>query len=216
MISTRKKAQRTPSRRGAGESLRTDILAAAAEMLGETGDVDAVSLRGVARRVGVTPTSIYLHFADREELHLAVKQLRFEEFAAVLQAAAEAAGDDPGARLRAMGHAYVRYGLANPGHYRVLFVSNLRHQAGEKLADSHAHRAILLITEEVGRYLGLPAVAKETVMLALHLWSATHGMVALRLAQARYPHADAARDPWPDAHEQIDNLADLLLPKRGA
>ncbi|MFE3291175.1 TetR/AcrR family transcriptional regulator [Rhodococcus sp. NPDC059234] len=211
MISTRKKPRRTPSRRGDGDALRAEILAAASEMLGETGNVDDVSLRGVARRVGVTPTSIYLHFADRDELHRAVRELRFEEFSATVLAAAGEAGDDPATRLRAMGHAYVAYGLENPGHYRVFFVANLTPAPGRSVPGSHAHRAIALITAEIGEYLGLPAGDPKTVMLAMHLWSAVHGMVALRLAKV-----DGTEDPWPEVHEQIDNLADLLLPVRDA
>ncbi|MFC4602327.1 TetR/AcrR family transcriptional regulator [Rhodococcus kronopolitis] len=215
MTSTRK-TRRTPSRRGAGDSLRTDILAAAAEMLGETGDVDAVSLRGVARRVGVTPTSIYLHFADRDELRRAVKQLHFEEFAGALACAAEAADTDPAARLRAMGHAYVTYALDHGGHYRVLFDANLAGADGERLADENARRSLRLFTAEVGGYLGLPATAPETMMLGMQLWSATHGMVVLRLGRTRRPPAGTSPDRWPDAHDQIDNLADLLLPRRDA
>jgi len=211
VISTRKKSSRTPSRRGDGDALRAEILAAASEMLGETGNVDAVSLRGVARRVGVTPTSIYLHFADRDELHRAVRELRFEEFSATVLAAALQAGEEPAARLRAMGHAYVAYGLGNPGHYRVFFVASLTSAPGHSVTGSHAHRAIALITAEVGDYLGLAVDHPQTVMLGMHLWSAVHGMVALRLAKV-----DDTADPWPDVHEQIDNLADLLLPKRGA
>ena len=54
--------------RGSGEQLREEILDATTELLLETGHAKAVSIRSVAQRVGVTPPSIYLHFADKDAL----------------------------------------------------------------------------------------------------------------------------------------------------
>src|SRR5947199_3833796 len=103
--------RRQPARRGEGERLRAEIVEAASRMLAETGDVSQVSLRAVAREVGIATTSIYLHFRALDELVLAVKMRYFDEFGAVLRAAEEAAGADPLARVRAGAHAYVDYGL---------------------------------------------------------------------------------------------------------
>ena len=61
-------SRRTRARRGEGERLREEILDAAERLLIETGNRDAVSIRAVAEAVGVTPPSIYLHFADKTEL----------------------------------------------------------------------------------------------------------------------------------------------------
>ena len=55
---------RRRARRGEGERLREEILVAARELLAETNDADAVSVRAVAERVGVSTPSIYLHYAD--------------------------------------------------------------------------------------------------------------------------------------------------------
>ena len=64
--------RRARARRGEGPRLREEILAAATRLLAETGDEEAVSIRAVAEAVGVTPPSIYLHFADKTELIFAV------------------------------------------------------------------------------------------------------------------------------------------------
>jgi len=58
--------------RGQGRKLREEILAAAERLLRETGDQEAVSIRAVADAVGVTPPSIYLHFADKTDLIFAI------------------------------------------------------------------------------------------------------------------------------------------------
>ena len=54
--------------RGRGGELRGEILQAAMSLLQETGDEAAVSVRGVAQRVGVSVPSLYLHFADKQAL----------------------------------------------------------------------------------------------------------------------------------------------------
>ena len=65
--------------RGSGEQLRDEILDATTELLLETGHAKAVSIRSVAQRVGVTPPSIYLHFADKDALLDAVCARYFEK-----------------------------------------------------------------------------------------------------------------------------------------
>ena len=68
-------ARRRPrSRRGDGGQLREEIIEAAREILAQTGSLDALTLRGVARRVGIAATSIYLHFPDTEHLAVAATQ----------------------------------------------------------------------------------------------------------------------------------------------
>ena len=71
--------RRSRSRRGEGEHLRDEILAAAERILIETNDQSALSIRAIAAAVGVTPPSIYLHFADRNDLVFAVCERHAEQ-----------------------------------------------------------------------------------------------------------------------------------------
>src|SRR5436190_16118530 len=113
--------RRRRARRGEGELLRAEILAAARDLLAETGSESAVSIRAVADRVGVSPPSIYLHFPDKEALLEAVCA---EVFTALDQAMETAAATttDPFEALRARGLAYVRFALGNPEHYRLVLM----------------------------------------------------------------------------------------------
>ncbi|HUG85827.1 MAG TPA: helix-turn-helix domain-containing protein, partial [Euzebya sp.] len=77
------RAYRAPA--GGGDQLRHELLDAAEALLIEKGSVTDVSLRHVARTVGVSATSVYLHFADKDDLMLAVCQRCFTEFVAVLR-----------------------------------------------------------------------------------------------------------------------------------
>jgi AcrR family transcriptional regulator len=111
--------QRNP--RGQGERLRDDIIEAASRLLADPA-APPLTLRAVAREVGVAATSVYLHFADIESLVLAVADRRFGELVKLQDEIAEA---DPCQRVRAGCLAYCEYGLANPGHYQVMFTSAL-------------------------------------------------------------------------------------------
>src|SRR6516164_7110103 len=89
------------NRRGQGELLREEIVAAACRMLEELGDDQALSLRAVAREVGIAATSVYLHFADLEALVVAALESSHAALTAAIDDAETAAGPDPVARLRA-------------------------------------------------------------------------------------------------------------------
>ena len=88
---------RERNRRGEGGRLRADILAGATELLERSGSEEAVTLRAVARQVGISAPSIYTHFADREAIVEAIVDSAFADFNAAINSAVEA-GSGPLAR----------------------------------------------------------------------------------------------------------------------
>lgn len=192
--------RRHPARRGEGDRLRGEIVAAALRLLGESGDVGALSLRGVAREVGVAATSIYLHFPDLDALLREIKMALFDEVFADQERAAADAGDDPERRLRARASAYVRFAAERPGHYRVLFQSRVlkpQYQpAGGALIGSDPFDAL---QAEVARLVG----PDSSFMVTVHFWTALHGMVMLR--------NDRSHFPWPDLEDELDDLVRRLI-----
>jgi AcrR family transcriptional regulator len=200
--------RRRPARRGQGSRLREEIIDAAGREIARTGDADALSLRGVAREVGVAATSIYLHFDSVGELVDEVKRCRFGDLRGQLRAAADAAGDDPAARVRARARAYLRHGAEHPGDYAVMFTAKLatdgapRPQVGvEALDDLETDLQALL-----GSGRGAPRgddLRAEAHLVACHLWTALHGTVMLRMLRPRME--------WPDPDAQVDDLVDRLL-----
>src|SRR3954471_12975444 len=103
--------------------LRRTLLDTALKMVKEAGP-GALSLRELARRAGVSHAAPYRHFASREALIGALAVEGFRGLGAEMQACA---GDerDPMRRFRALGVAYVRYAVAHPGHFKVMFSSDL-------------------------------------------------------------------------------------------
>jgi AcrR family transcriptional regulator len=109
---------RTRNRRGEGDRLRDEILAAARRILDETGDEQAVTLRAVARQVGISAPSIYTHFADRDAILLALTRDAFAALTAHLRAVS---ATDPVHKLLAVCDAYLDFAATRPERYRLMF-----------------------------------------------------------------------------------------------
>ena len=114
-------AVRARNRRGEGGRLRDEIVEAATELLNETGDERALTLRSIARRAGIAAPSIYRHFPDQPAIMLAVVRDAFTELHQVLLAAVAAAGSEPRERLLAMCHGYLDFAQSRPQRYRTMF-----------------------------------------------------------------------------------------------
>ena len=114
----RRAAPRKPAGRYHHGDLRRALLDAAFQLVEERG-VDALSLRELARRLGVSHAAPDHHFPDRCSLLVAMAEEGFERLAqAMEEAAAHAAG---AARLAAVGDAYLRFALDHPSHHQVMF-----------------------------------------------------------------------------------------------
>ena len=105
--------------------LRRSLIQAGLQVLAERG-VDALTLREVARRAKVSQAAPYHHFADKADLVSAIVQHGFEDFAEALRAGADDVGGGALQRLTGMGLAYVRFAVANPNLFRLLFRPELR------------------------------------------------------------------------------------------
>jgi AcrR family transcriptional regulator len=174
--------QRVRNPWGQGERLRTEILDAAVRLLSELGGEEALTIRGVARAVGIAPASIYQHFADKAALVRGVVEHDYERLSAVMREADESADpDDVVGRVRAQMHAYCRFAIANPGHYR-LMLGNRRiagrepggRPRGPLLPIVEAVIAAFERCDQAGRRLRLPS-ERAAVMVFV----GTHGRVAL-------------------------------------
>lgn len=177
--------RRARSRRGQGDLLRAEILAAAERLLIETNDESALSIRAIAAAVGVTPPSIYLHFADRNDLVFAVCERQAQQVDDVMEQAARE-GSDPWDRIRRRGLAYLRWGLDNPEHYRILMMSRPgdtpERFVDHRLADASG---LATVAEDIGLAAGdgLIAPVDDPVKEAELFWMVIHGMVSMLIAK---------------------------------
>ena len=205
--SPRTQRRRIRAPKGEGHRLRSELIDAASDLLAELGDPNQLSLRAVAAAVGVSPPSIYRHFADKQALLVAVLTERWSEFHHLLVAAA-ADGADPFDSLRRFCIAYLRFAEERPGHYRVLFSAAAPAGITDDPAQHPGAATFLALVEAVERCLAVGAEARpgrDSWFLALQVWLSGHGLVDLRIGQ-RFPF------PWPPPETLLDAvLADLGL-----
>src|ERR1700733_5513657 len=100
--------------------LRAALVAAAVQILEKDGE-GALTLREVARRVGVSAAAPYHHFADKHAILAAVGEEGFSHLADAMEEAQATSGPKTRDTLRAMGVAYVRFAVRHPSHFRVMF-----------------------------------------------------------------------------------------------
>ena len=138
--------------------------------------IDALNLRQLAARAGVTPGAPYHHFASREELLAAIAEEGFGRLEAELIAARDAAGSDASARLEALGHAYIKFAVSSPGYFRVMFRGDAQSPGPTQpgLRAFHLLRDAVLACQEAGT-----APAGDPSALVLTAWSAVHGFATL-------------------------------------
>ncbi|HVT22514.1 MAG TPA: TetR/AcrR family transcriptional regulator [Mycobacteriales bacterium] len=179
--------RRRRSQRGSGDQLRAEIVAVAKQQLAAAGSVDDVSIRAVADAVGVTPPSIYLHFADKNDLIAAVVADVFAELdVAMLEAGAHAAG--PMERLRDYGLAYVRFAVDHPEHYRLAAMDPCPRPDVDKVLASSAFEhfnATVVECMDAGIF-----PAGDPLPITLDLWSAAHGIASLLITKPFLPWGD--------------------------
>ncbi len=187
------KPARARNPRGEGARLRDDIVAAAVELLDETGDESAVTLRAVARRVGIAAPSIYRHFPDQPNIMLAVVRQAFAELEEQLRAAVADAGDDPRRRLLVIGNAYLEFAQQHPGRYRTMFgglwmpdLDQTTLTEADLAALGQASMQLLVEALEACVSAGI-ATSDNPGADAIALWVGLHGLAHQRAVTLAFP-----------------------------
>ena len=174
------------------EEIRTLILDAARELFAAEG-VEAVTMRRIAEKIEYSPTAIYFHFKDKETLLRELCDCDFGAFAQGFAAMAEIA--DPVERLRQSGYAYIDFGLRNPSHYRVMFMTPKTLTAkdsalaiGDPTEDAYAFlKGIVADIMAAGRFR---EEHTDIDLLSQVIWGGVHGVVSLEIAKCH--------DDWVD------------------
>ena len=149
-----------------------------------------LSLRHVAREIGVSPTALYRHFPDKDALLGAMASRGFD----VLQEAQRSAYGRGGKRgLTRAARAYVRFAIANPALFRMIFSAPLEQTHPFETPPEESAAAVL--AEGVAAALG-PRARRATIHAAtIKAWTLVHGMAMLILhGQLRLADIDALID----------------------
>jgi AcrR family transcriptional regulator len=182
----------TERRERAREEIRTRILDAARELFDSEG-YEHVTMRRIAEAIEYSPTTIYNHFEDKDDL---VRALCEDDFSRLLEVFREEEPPaDPVEWIRRLARAYARFGLELPNHYRFMFMT--AHKREDHGPLSPGNQSYETLRMAVGRAIQTGQFRKADVdTVSQVLWASLHGAVALLITIPRdlWPVAPAASD----------------------
>lgn len=187
--------------------LRQEILDAARELLIRDG-YENLSMRRVAERIDYSPTAIYLHFKDKQELVSSLCQETFAKLVRELETLPKEY-DDPIVQLRKGMERYIDFGLKHPDHYLPTFVLPTPDLAeGREAAvhspDSNGMRALDYLRDCIARGVRAKKLRRVDPDLAARAtWAALHGITSLLIVHPQFP--------WGDRQKMVQAVIDSLV-----
>ena len=189
---------------------RDKILDAARELFVTEG-FEGVSMRRVADKIEYSPTAIYVHFADKNELFRELCHRDYARLAEVFQSSV--ISTDPIERLKQIGGIYIEFGIQNPNHYKFMFMTPHpphefdevdREMLGNPEKDAYAFlKWAVQQAVEAGRFR---TDLKDAELISQTLWASVHGVISLQIAKG----TDAWVD-WRPLRERAEFMLDLTL-----
>jgi AcrR family transcriptional regulator len=162
--------------------LRRDLLDTALALIAQEGP-SAVSLRALARRLGVSHAAPANHFPDKAALFTAIAVEGFTLLAEAIEDGVRQLGRDAtaGQRFRAAGRAYTGFALAHPAHFAVMWQRDLLHQDDPELVAAGDTTFELLLGSVRDIQSEGWAAGRDPQAVAYLAWSVVHGLAALWL-----------------------------------
>lgn len=159
------------------KDLRKALVEEALALLAEGGSA-GVTLRELARRLGVTHTAPYAHYADKKALLLDVADAGFEKLANAC-AAARASESDPVRAFGKMGYAYITFAREHPHLYRLMFADPELADDPECELSASGDRALQTLIDAIVALNPPPNIDLQD--LAAGIWSLSHGISMLEI-----------------------------------
>ena len=178
-------------------NLKEELIRAALELIAKKGPA-GFTFAEAARWAGVSPAAPYRHYRDRDDLLADVARRGFEQFADALTQAWDEGRPDPMTAFERMGKAYLNFAQAEPAYYSAMFEAGIPPNTSAELAAA-GDRAFAVIRTAAERIIArLPAAKRPpALMVALHVWSLSHGIASL------FGRGDAARRPLPMSVDEL-------------
>jgi AcrR family transcriptional regulator len=198
-------------RREREKTATRDIILDAARELFLSEGYEGVSMRKVAEKIEYSPTAIYVHFKDKEDLFHELCHEDYGHLAAQFRSASMP--EDLVERIRQIGRIYIEFGLGYPNHFKLMFMTphpakpldERDHQVkGNPEQDSYA---FLMRTVQQAIEAGLfREELKDPELVSQTLWAAVHGVVSLQIAKCNDAWVE-----WRPIAERIQLMLDAVL-----
>lgn len=178
-------------------NLKEALIRAALELIAEKGPA-GFTFAEAARWAGVSPAAPYRHFRDRDELMADVARRGFDLFEAALKAAWKDGKPDAFAAFEQVGKAYLAFARREPAYYSAMFEAGIPLDSNSELQQAGERAFAILRSASEALVVGMPAQSRPpALMMALHVWSLSHGIASL------FGRGDGARRALPMSPEDL-------------
>ena len=180
-------------------NLKEALISAGIEILCEHG-IEGLSLRKVAKQVGVSHTAPYNHFADKQGLLAAISTAGYEQLHQILLDTFTKRKKTSTEIVVEIAWAYYQFAMDNPGQFKLMFSGALEEEHNHPDYEEISEKTIVLFEEIITFCQAkgqLPAAPVDG--LAVRLWSAVHGFTTLML-----------ENQFPPEYLQEKNIKELL------
>jgi len=191
---------------------RDKILDAARELFVTEG-YDGVSMRRVAERIEYSPTAIYVHFADKNELFHELCRQDFARLQEVILAKSAEMPSDPIERLRQIGRNYVDFGVRFPHHYEFMFMTpHPPHEPDDEdreimgNPEMDAYALLKWAVEGAIKASCFREEVQDAELVSQTLWASVHGVISLNIAKSRDPWVE-----WRPLQDRAEMMLDVTL-----
>jgi AcrR family transcriptional regulator len=191
------------------DAVRTKILDAARALFATLG-YEGVSMRAIAEQIEYSPTLIYQYFKDKETL---IKELCYADFDALAEGLKDTVKiADPIERLRQCGREYMRFAIAYPNHYRLMFMTPIPVDGDEAeraerqgKPESDAYALLRLLVQMAAKEGALRDPEADADLVAQTLWAGLHGVIALEIVMC-----DGDWIGWRPLEKRAEAMLDAL------
>jgi AcrR family transcriptional regulator len=185
-------------------NLKEALVRAALDLIAEKGPA-GFTFADAARAAGVSPAAPYRHFRDRDELLADVARRGFEQFAEALAKAWDEGKPDVMSAFDRFGKAYLGFAKQEPAYYSAMFEAGVALDTDPELREASETAFAVLRAAAETLVAQMPAKGRPpALMVALHIWSMTHGIASL------FARGDAARRVLPMPPEDLLEAAMLI------
>jgi AcrR family transcriptional regulator len=192
------------------EQLRQSILDAASQLVVEEGHQN-LSIRKIADRIEYAPSTIYLYFQDKFEILASICIEMFQELTRKLQRIEEEE-TDPMRGLRQGLRCYINFGLSNPSHYQVTFMTPMEtlpedHPGMKLLPDLYGLEALHCLQRSLQRAANAGLIRTDNLMATTQsVWLMIHGITSALVCMGKDEHF-----PWVPHEQLIEHHLDIVM-----
>lgn len=188
-------------------NLKEALIEAALDLIARKGPA-GFTFAEAARWAGVSPAAPYRHYRDRDDLLIDVARRGFEQFATALARAWDDGRPEAFAAFERLGHAYLDFARNEPAYYSAMFEAGVPLDSNPELREAGERAFAVLRSAAETLIARLPPERRPpALMMALHIWSLSHGIASL------FGRGDAGRRALPMSPEELLEAGVLIYLK---